>query len=346
VKHLLWVVAVCGGPAATAREEFAKWAPKDADKLWQGAWVMKFADDGPLLAVNIVGDKATVYDGRTEAQYRFSVIEPCAIQFAGAKTASPGSAGARSAAERREDEIEMQFLIRDGQIVVGRGAVAYRRGETAIACGDGRDPGAPEEGVYTVSGNHCTTWKRDATGAWWGRDGVCVWANARGEDLLEVGTEHYLSSMVLVGDIAMERDFKETAKDNIRAASWDEAKAAALAKAGPVTPLELAKAAGGSIGNTKSIAGVVVTYAEHPASLVGADIELEGTYVEQTTNEAHKKVKTTFAVITDTSKLQLTCQVDGAVKGIAAGDRVIVKGGIDTSKRDEVRLEHCTIKKL
>jgi len=151
------VLVACTSKPRKVADDFGAWMPKDADQAWQGVWVLRLADDDPLVAVEITKDRAKLFDGRAEQQLGFAIIEPCAVAFTG---------GAKP--------IELQFLIRDGAVVSGRGAVAYRKGHKAVVCGDGRDPGAPEEGVYIVDDNRCVTWKRDAKGVWGYRDGVCV----------------------------------------------------------------------------------------------------------------------------------------------------------------------------
>lgn len=303
-----------------------EWMPKGVLAAWQGAWLLRFVDEGPLVAVNVEGEKATVFDGITETQVPFKIIEPCAVAI---------------------DTRELQFLIRDGKVVSGHGAAGMRKGEKAIVCGDGRDPGAPEEGVYLVNKNRCKTWKRDAKGAWSSRDGVCVWANARGDDLLDVGTEHYSSTVVVKGDFLEERNFTRSSKDHTKATSWDAAKTMVTANMKPPSTLEAAKAAGGVVGDTKTIAGLHATYANSPTPLVGIELEVPGVLVEMSTQTVHGKVAFTLAVIADpaTPKAKpLVCKMQGVVNGIKPGDRVVAKGDIDTT-HEYARLSRCQITK-
>jgi hypothetical protein len=303
------------------------WMPKDADKAWQGPWLLHLVDEGPLVGVNVAGDQATIFDGKQETQVAFKIIEPCAVAIG---------------------THELQFLIRDNTVVIGRGAAGMRTGEKAIVCGDGRDPDAPEEGVYLVTKNRCTTHKRDAQGVWGYRNGVCVWANARGDDLLDVGTEHYSSTVIVKGDFLEERNFTASAKDNRRATSWEAAKTMVTANMKPPTKLEEALAAGGKVGDTSTIAGIHATYANSPTPLVGMELEVTGVLVETSTQSIRGKVASTLAVIADPNvsekSMQLVCKTQGTVTGIKPGDRVVVKGDIDTG-HDYARLKRCRITK-
>jgi hypothetical protein len=302
-----------------------EWMPKEAIGAWQGAWLLQLVDDGPRVAVNIAGDKATIFDGKDEKQVAFEIIEPCAVALG---------------------EHELQFLIRAGKILIGRGAAGMRKGDKAIVCGDGRDPGAPEEGVYLVTGNKCQTWKRDK-GAWNWRTGVCVWANARGDDLLDVGTEHYSSTVIVKGDFLEEKHFTASAKGNSRATTWDAAKTMATANMKPASKLDEALAAGGRVGDTSTIAGLHATYANNPTPLVGQEIVIRGQFLESSTETIHGQVGATLSVIVDPANpkaMQLVCKTHGAVTGIKPGDMVYARGDIDTG-HDYARLKRCRITK-
>ena len=308
-----------GAPAADDGGNMGEWMPKDAAKAWQGAWLLRLTPDGPIVAVNVVGDKATIFDGRDEKQVAFSVVQPCAAAF-----------GAN----------EVQFLVREdakgrlATIVSGHGAAGMRKGDTAIVCGDGHDPGAPEEGVYLVTKNRCKTWKRDAKGVWGFRTGVCVWANARGDDLLDVGTEHYSSTLIVKGDFLEERYFTKSATQHRRATSWDAARTEVNANLPATSKLDEARAAGGVVGDMTTIAGIHATYANNKGPLIGVDLEVRGTLVE-----VHGKT----TVIED--KLRLVCESTSAVTKVKQGDTVVAKGRIDT-RHDEPRIQRCTLTKV
>jgi hypothetical protein len=298
--------------------KMSAWMPKDADKAWQGAWLLQLDDDGPYVAVDVRGDKALLFDGVAEKQVEFKIIEPCAVAFG---------------------THEIQFLLEDGKIRVGRGAAGMRKAKTAVACGDGRDPGAPEEGVFLVEGQRCASWKRDAKGTWSAREGVCAWANARGDDLLDVGTEHYSSTLVIRGDYMEERSFTKSSKLNMRATSWDAAKTSAKGNVKPTTAVDKAREAGGKVGDSKTIAGIHATFANNPQPLVGLDLEITGTVVD---------VGTRYVVVAEPDKqsLHLACETTADVTGVKVGDTVTVKGAIDTRQHDTARLRRCSVTKL
>jgi hypothetical protein len=304
--------------------QMSTWMPKDVDKAWQGAWLLQLEDDGPFVAVDVRGDKAMLFDGVAERQVDFKIIEPCAVAFG---------------------THEIQFLLEDGKVRVGRGAAGMRstekgKEETAIACGDGRDPGAPEEGVFLVEGNRCASWKRDAKGAWSSREGVCTWANARGDDLLDVGTEHYSSTLVVRGAYMEERSFTKSSKANMRATSWDAAKTSAKGNVKPTTKADEARDAGGKVGDATTIAGIQATFANNPQPLVGLDLELTGVVVD---------VGARYVVIAEANNpksLHLACETIADVTGVTSGDKVTVKGAIDTRRHDTARLRRCTVTKV
>jgi hypothetical protein len=332
VKRFALAVVVlstaCPSKQEEAKEQLADWMPADAEKLWQGAWVLRLEHDGPFVAVNITGGTAMQWDGTTEKPVRFAVTQPCAATFGGK---------------------ELQFLIKNGAIVAGRGAAGMIRGgkgSRAVVCGDGRDPNAPEEGVYIVKGRFCQSWKRDAQMMWSSRDGVCAWANARGDDLIDVGTEHYYSSLVINGETAEEREFTRTAKENVRYATWDEAKQKIVPVVDEKSHLDAALQAGGVVGDTGTVAGFAATYAADKRKLISFEAEIPGTVKETTTNEAHGKIATTFVTIVDPSQqgVALVCEVTGEVKDLKAGDRVVVKGRPDM-RHDYARLRPCTLAK-
>jgi hypothetical protein len=136
-----------------------------------------------------------------------------------------------------------------------------------------------------------------------------------------------------------ERSFTKSSKANMRATSWDAAKTSAKGNVKPTTKLDAARSAGGRVGDSTTIAGIHATYANNPQPLVGLDLELTGVLVEASGRTV---------VIADPANpkaMQLQCETTADVTGVKPGDKVTMKGAIDT-RHDHARLRRCSVTKL
>lgn len=212
------------GGDAELPDELAGWMPKDASQLWQGAWSTRLtlrtsgsmSMAGDPAAIEVHGDKATVWDGVAEHAVGFAMRGPCSADFAVTRT--EGAAVMTSHHEKR-------FAVRGGALEVGGdGAVGYRRGKTAVACA--------VDGVYVVDASGaCKLWSL-SLGKWAGKPATCEWKTADGKDVLSVGRDKsWTTDLVADGDALASDQFRDEVKLTTRAKDYAEAKAKVSAPA-------------------------------------------------------------------------------------------------------------------
>jgi hypothetical protein len=330
-------LAACGGKKSSYdlgsfKDVVTTWLPDAAKQAWQGAWVIVLRhandDSGIRAAVSIEGDRAHVFDGSSEYDAEFVIDRPCeaTIKMQGRPT-------------------HIQFAYAGGRLVIGNGAVGFRRGEEAVVCGVGRDPDSVEEGVYALTGNHCTTWKPSASG-WSGRDGVCVWSDVRGQNMLDVGTEHYATQLTVTGDFLQSDDFEHSIQrhEAERAASFAAAKQAVTAAGGD--RVAQAVAAGGSVGDLSTIASVHASFLADKNHVGSVPLELPAVFVETSTLTVQGKVWNEVVVADPDhpAAAKLTCKTLDSPAGLAAGAKVVVRGKVDITS-DVARLDPCSLGK-
>lgn len=332
----LVVVAALGcrddKPVARSYESFedviAAWAPPEARQAWDGAWVLALrrgpGDAGRRVAVEVRGAQAKVFDGTRESTAGFAITRPCEAAIRG---------------------LPIQFAWADGALVLGSGGVGIRRGTAAVVCGTGNDPGAPEEGVYVLDGDRCQTWKPGEGGAWSDRVGVCARANVRGQDLVDVGTEHYSTTLEVHGELLASRAFAESRAAYRRYPSFEAAKAALLEEHAKTDPVAIAEAAGGTVGDTSTVAGIAATFAADRARL--GELEVAAVVVDASTLTIRG---TAYAVVmvADANRPKLPvlgCQSlpPAEAEPVRVGTQVVVSGRLDPA-HDTPWLSPCTIR--
>ena len=159
-----------GGAKDKTPEAFAAWMPKDAAKLWEGAWATRMSSlmnvktkkgytsmAGDPVAVEVKGDKATVWDGETEQSMGFQVYSPCVARFTEALTE-----GSMKGGFAYHDQM---FVIRNGAIAVGSGGAGFRRGKAAVVCAEGMSGGVTildDKGTCTSWGKKFGDWESKA----------------------------------------------------------------------------------------------------------------------------------------------------------------------------------------
>jgi hypothetical protein len=140
------VVAACGGgsgggggAAANMPGELSAWMPKGAVDAWQGAWTTrmnlgtKIQMTSPIVAVDIKG-------GGTEGAMK-----------GGTST------------------VTKYFMVKDGKVLAGEGAVGMRKGKAAVACTIGMG------GVTTLDeAGKCLSWSNMLS--WSSKKQDCAWA--------------------------------------------------------------------------------------------------------------------------------------------------------------------------
>jgi hypothetical protein len=209
-----------GGKASNMPDEIGSWMPKDASAAWQGSWTTrmnlgnKMSMSSPVAALDIKGDGAKAFDGKTEIPLGFELDSPCTAGFKQAITEGAMKGGTSTHTK--------QFLIKDGKLLAGEGAVGYRKGKTAIACMIGMDK------LATLGADgKCKTWS-NMLDRWSSKDTTCTWSNEGGKDILTVGTGNWSSKLIADGDLLMNEQFADEVKKEAvkKQASYDAAKQA------------------------------------------------------------------------------------------------------------------------
>lgn len=323
---------------------FGAWSPKGASMAWQqGAWISRLtlrtsgtiSMAGDPAAIEVKGDQAKVFDGKEEHTLGFSIDSPCTVAFT--KTLTEGSMKGGT------QTISKNFLVADGgKFLVGDGAVGYRKGKTAFVCATG-----DVDFVELDDKGACKGWKQKFE-EWEEKPVKCEWIDKDGKEALKIGEGDWPMTLVADGDLLQSEQFAQMVKENYHqpAKSWDEAKAAVSAKVKENDPGEQAKAAGGKVGETNTVASLMATFAADRKSVEGKPVELTALYLNS--NRSTSNGKTTYnAMLVDSkenTKLVLPCSLDAEVKDIKQYDKVTVKGTVGESF-DKPSLDGCTVAK-
>jgi hypothetical protein len=357
MKHLMFaalIAAGCGGkkddggggggttdngkdPAASGLPaELSGWMPANAKDAWQGAWSTRMtlretktmSMAGLPAALEVSGDKAKGFDGKDEHQLGFAVASPCTASF----TQQIG--GGATASHTKT------FLIRDGKLQVGEGAAGYRKGKTAIVCTPGMD------GIFVVDDKGCVAWSKRFD-KWDSKPSECAWSSDGGKDMLSLGKGDWARKVVAEGDVLVSDQFVEETKLTTKAGSYDEAKADVIAKVKEKDPGEQAKAAGGEVGKTDTVASLAATYAADSASLDGKPLEITALYFSSGSMTSNGKTTRSLTLIDskEQNKITLSCYLAGEIPaGLKQYDKVTVKGTVKESF-GTAALEDCVAEK-
>jgi len=336
------------GAAAKATEggalpdELAKWMPAQANQLLQGVWEthISFYQAKTLdvaTALEITGDKARASDGQTDHTLALTIKSPCAFELA----EEIGGGGTAS--------YEKFFLVQGGKLAaIGDGAGGYRKGKEAIACTIG------QHGLYTSDASGaCKTWRRDFMdkSKWTSEPAPCAWTTKDGKEALQLGKPDDPWAHVLFadGDLLWSEQLRDEAKAERfmkHAADFAAAKAWAESERKAHDPVEQAKAAGGKVGDTSTVAGLQATWGTDK-SLKGKQIELNAVY--ENSNSMTSNGVTSYNIVLvdgkDSMKMTLMCSTKTEVKGLVQWDKVKVKGTVGDFGQ-EADLEDCTVTKV
>jgi hypothetical protein len=138
-------------PAADLPSDLASWMPIEST-AFQGTWraylpskpnAMPLEDDVTTrpFALHIAKNRGVMSDGRSGREIAFSIDLPCAIMLSPRGTTGPEIGkeilDKKSVAPMFNmlDRIALRFIVKNGKLMVGEGAVGYRRGKTALVCG-------------------------------------------------------------------------------------------------------------------------------------------------------------------------------------------------------------------
>ena len=331
-----------GEPAAPSA--FAAWMPKDAAKLWDGAYSTRMhlqsnkktytSMAGDPVALEIKGNKATAFGGEKDQELGFSLESPCAARFAEAITEGSMKGGT--------SYNTMIFVVENGAIVVGSGAGGYRKGKAALVCSEGSN-----SGVHIVDDKGaCVTWEKKFRD-WESKPNTCAWSQKDGKDVLTIGTGDWNTVVTADGDVLESDQFREWQKYHTKAKDFADAKAKVTATLKADDPGEQAKAKGGVAGKTDTVVSLIATFSSDP-SLKGKPVELTVQYLNS--NSSTSNGKTTHNVMLVDSKdmidLSIACDLGETAPpdGLTQYDKVTVKGTVGESF-GKPELEGCTVTK-
>jgi hypothetical protein len=233
------------------------------------------------------------------------------------------------------------FLVRDGALQAGDGAVGYRKGKTAIVCSGGMD------GVFVVDDKGCKAWRQKFGDKWEAEDKKCAWSSDGGKDVLTLGEGNWARKVTADGDYLISDQWADEAKLHAKTASFDEAKQQVTAKVKEKDPGEIAKAAGGVVGKTDTIASLAATFAADKASVDGKPLELGALHysTSTTTSNGQKSYIVSLVDSKESTKITLSCHMKSEPPdGIRQFDKVTVKGTVRESF-GTAGLEDCTLTK-
>lgn len=175
----------------------AAWIPASAKQAWQGAFASRLTVKtsgtmslaGDPAAIEIRGDKVTVFDGTDEHELELVLDEPCTAGFRKAITEGSMAGGAVT--------FPKTYLVVDGKVLAADGAIGYRKGKAALAC--------TSEGLVLLDEKGaCARWKR-RFGAWEAQPETCAWSEQDGKEVLTAGAEKLYASE---GDTLQSEQFR------------------------------------------------------------------------------------------------------------------------------------------
>jgi hypothetical protein len=303
--------------------------PKAGDKF-QGVWdarlsvrtsgTMSIAGDP--AAVKIEGDKATVWDGKEEHQVGFAVTSPCTIQFS---------------VEKKDGKyfFDRDYVVVGDDVQIAQANVGYRKGTQAFVCFGNGIVVVDEKGGCAKWENHFDKWES--------KPETCAWSG----DTLKIGTGDWVQELKAEGDVLESDQFREEVKQGAfkKATDWDATKAKVTADVKSKDPLEIAKAAGGKVGETSTVASLAATLASDP-SIKGKQVEVKALFLNTSTSTSNGQTSVIASLIgaKDQMKPSMSCRLDKDVKGLKQYDKVVAKGTVD-EMFDEPSLTGCTLTK-
>lgn len=323
---------------------FATWIPKDAAALWQGAWATRMSSlasskrthttmAGDPVAIDVKGNKATVWDGELETAMDFAVRTPCKARFA-----EPITAGSLKGGTAYHEVI---YVVQSGTIVQGSGAAGYRNGKTAVVCAEGINSGV----TIVDDKGACTTWS-ERFGQWESKPDTCTWSQDRGKDVLTIGTGEWTTKVQTDGDVLTSEQFRDFVKYTKRAKDYADAKAQVQVAIDEADPTKQALMAGGVVGKTDTIVSLIATWGSDK-SLTGKPFEITAQWMNSTTGSSNGETTYSGTLMDETSsKFTLQCDLGKTPPpdGLVQGNKVTAKGTLDESM-GQPAIKNCTLTK-
>lgn len=226
-------------PTEDLPTELASWLPANGVAAWSGSstgymptlanWWPDPDVVGDPVALKIERNRVAFFDGKLEADMRFSIDLPCAAMFRPDHSSGAAATG-RALREKNPlalfdvfDRIAVRFAIQGGRVIVGEGAVGLRRGKAAVVCG----PLQSEVFVLEPDGDCYRRQNKKRLKA------ACVWVQRGNRTTLVVGCEKcFTNELVLVadGNVLWSDAFRKNARPLVKTKDFAAAKQWATSK--------------------------------------------------------------------------------------------------------------------
>lgn len=320
---------------------FAAWMPANASAAWQGAWASRMtlqASDkdyssmaGDPIALEITGDKATAFDGKREHELGFVIDSPCSVRFS-----EPLTEGGMKGGTAFHD---MLFVLDGDKVLIENGSVGLRKGKAAIVCHSMQNV----THVLDDKGT-CTAHELGFDKEWEATPATCTWSTKDGKDVLTIAGDR-TTTLIANGDRLEAEDFGRWVKYHQRATDYAAAKAAVIAELKATDPGEQAKAAGGKVGETGTVASLQATYGAD-RSWKGKPVEVTGLYLNANSSSGGGAARYNAILVESEAhrKITLTCHTAAEVTGFTQYEKVTARGTVDESF-GRAELRDCTLAK-
>jgi hypothetical protein len=336
----------------------------------QGAWVFERGEPfgNALLAAQIEGERATLWDGRRTIDAKLDVGHPCRVLFMvpddqpdkalGLADAFRGSEGRRAIVGDQPrswvDFAEAFYIMIDGVAQLSNGSVVGERvGRSAIVC--------TSDGIWALDdAGHCT---RNQAHAWVFGHPVAIDTRAtqcgfRSENSVEsfyvredgFNNQPYVSvNGRRIGNVLSAEELQRRGLG--RHPDFATARATVDADARANDPLLIGLAAGGKVGETSTVAGLVATYGANAEKLERKMVRLGGVVAASDEQDffddngvAIPGSQITIADPAHRDTPTVSCSLRGRVPDVGA--RVRVRGVVSSvhvpwTKRFAPALEEC-----
>lgn len=328
---------VASGDRGTRDDRLDAFDTPARKKAIDGAWVVRDGDAAGFssdyrqpLAIAIDGDKAQLWDGRTLQTARVTLDSPCAFALM-----KPDPHGGESGSI-------YTFVVHDGAAQILDDDGGERVGDKALVCAD--------HGVYLLdAGGDCS---RFETFFGTSRPSRCGFRTDAGKEVFFFDgdpdfPDHANKTLPVDGWRIGEGPDPDVKNGAIfhRYASFEDARAAVDADARANDPLIIAQQAGGKIGDTSTVPGLVATYATSREPLDDKVVTVTGVVVVAGDRGI------ALAAVDHRDRPTIECELgDGAGEAPREGAIVQVKGTLEPGSPDWTlrpfavpELRDCTI---
>jgi len=308
-----------GDEAGGAPDVFAKMDLPGRAKALQGAWVL---DSMGKLAIGIQGDDVTTFDGKEEVHAKLKIESPCRASFA-VKT------------KMGEEATSYSLVMKDGKPALGLGTGGEMLGKGAIVCAG--------LGVFVLDdAGKCTEWKH--FGQWSSDPGTCGFRQDGGKTVFFAKTMSGEDTAPVDGTVIWTDQLRDEHAKSFP--DYAAAKAAVDADAKAHDPGLQAQAAGGKVGDTSTVAGLIATFGADKAKLEGQKVTVTGHYLNSSQMTANGKTTYSAILVIDKDHMQpsLSCNTAAEVTGLTQWDEVTAEGTVHAFG-DEPVLDDCTVAK-